>query len=122
MMCDIHGHSRKRNSFIYGCTTAANGSFLSWTKVRLLPRIMARRSEMFNYRNCKFKLENNKLGTARVVGWKEMTITNSFTLENSFYGYKHGDISNTIHYSKDHLRKMGVCLVDSLIELDTISR
>lgn len=77
---------------------------------------------MFNYRNCKFKLENNKLGTARVVGWKEMTITNSFTLENSFYGYKHGDISNTIHYSKDHLRKMGVCLVDSLIELDTISR
>lgn len=39
--CDIHGHSKKTNSFFYGCNTAANGGFLSWTIVRLLPRIFA---------------------------------------------------------------------------------
>ena len=31
--CDMHGHSKKKNSFIYGCNTAANGGFCSWTKV-----------------------------------------------------------------------------------------
>lgn len=39
--CDLHGHSKKKNSFFYGCNTAANGGFLSWTIVRLLPRIFA---------------------------------------------------------------------------------
>ena len=39
--CDVHGHSKKNNSFFYGCNTAANGGFLSWTIVRLLPRIFA---------------------------------------------------------------------------------
>lgn len=39
--CDLHGHSKKNNSFFYGCNTAANGGFLSWTIVRLLPRIFA---------------------------------------------------------------------------------
>ena len=40
--CDLHGHSKKKNSFFYGCNTAANGGFLSWTIVRLLPRIFAK--------------------------------------------------------------------------------
>jgi hypothetical protein len=40
--CDLHCHSKKKNSFIYGCNTAANGGFTSWTKTRLLPRILAR--------------------------------------------------------------------------------
>ena len=31
--CDLHGHSKKLNSFVYGCNTAANGGFSSWTKV-----------------------------------------------------------------------------------------
>jgi hypothetical protein len=41
IFCDIHGHSKKKNAFFYGCNTAANGGFLSWTIVRLLPRIFA---------------------------------------------------------------------------------
>ena len=39
--CDLHGHSKKKNSFFYGCNTSSNGGFLSWTIVRLLPRIFA---------------------------------------------------------------------------------
>jgi len=39
--CDLHGHSKKKNAFFYGCNTAANGGFLSWTIVRLLPRVFA---------------------------------------------------------------------------------
>ena len=87
LFCDIHGHSRKRNSFLYGNKLAANGGFLSWTKVRLLPRILAKKSEMYSYKGSKFKVEKCKRNTARVVCWDELKITNSFTLENSFYGY-----------------------------------
>ena len=32
IFCDIHCHSRKLNSFFYGCNTAANGGITSWTK------------------------------------------------------------------------------------------
>lgn len=91
LYCDLHGHSRKRNSFIYGCNRAANGGFNSWTKVRLLPRILARNSHVFDINSCKFKVEKSKMGTARVVVWKDFEVTNSFTLENSFHGFDYGE-------------------------------
>ena len=85
--CDLHCHSKKKNSFIYGCNTAANGGFTSWTKTRLLPRIFARQTPIFNFKDCRFRIDPDKLGTARVIVWREFGVTNSFTLENSFYGY-----------------------------------
>ena len=89
--CDLHCHSKKKNSFIYGCNTAANGGFTSWTKVRLLPRILAKLTPLFNIKDCRFRIDTSKLGTARVIVWKEFGVTNSFTLENSFYGYEYGN-------------------------------
>eukprot|EP00356_Strombidium_inclinatum_P001494 CAMPEP_0170508728 /NCGR_PEP_ID=MMETSP0208-20121228/63215_1 /TAXON_ID=197538 /ORGANISM="Strombidium inclinatum, Strain S3" /LENGTH=430 /DNA_ID=CAMNT_0010791783 /DNA_START=277 /DNA_END=1568 /DNA_ORIENTATION=+ len=80
---DLHGHSRKLNSFFYGCNRAANGGFNSWTKVRLLPRILAGLNPVFDLTSCKFKVEKSKFGTGRVVVWKQFEVTNSFTLENS---------------------------------------
>jgi hypothetical protein len=52
---------------------------------------MARNSHLFSLKDCKFKVEKHKLGTARVVAWKEFKITNSFTLENSFHAYDYGE-------------------------------
>lgn len=91
VFCDLHGHNRKNNSFIYGCNKAANGGFCSWTKVRLLPRILATKTAMFSYNDCRFRVESWKQRTARVVVWKELGITNSFTLESSFFGHRRGD-------------------------------
>ena len=93
LFCDLHGHSKKMNAFIYGCNTAANGGFTSWTKVRLLPRVIAKRSSLFSYPDCRFMVKPDKQGTGRVVVWKEFGITNSFTLETSLYGYKIGEIT-----------------------------
>ena len=91
LYCDMHGHSKKKNAFIYGCNTAAEGGFNSWTKVRVFPRILAKNTFMFNLKDCKFKVEKSKIGTARVVVWKEFKVTNSITLENSYYGYDFGE-------------------------------
>ena len=90
LFCDLHAHSKKNNAFIYGCNTASDGGFTTWTKVRLFPRILARLSPYFNYEACKFRVEKGKLGTGRVVIWKEFGVTNSFTLETSFHAYRKG--------------------------------
>ena len=96
IFCDMHGHSKKKNCFFYGCNTAANGGFLSWTIVRLLPRILAKKTHFFSYKDCRFKVEPYKFGTGRVVAWKQFLITHSFTLESSFYGYDFGDDSQKL--------------------------
>jgi hypothetical protein len=111
----LHGHSRKKNSFIYGCNTAANGGFNSWTKVRLYPRILAKNCHMFNIGDCKFKVSKSKFGTARVVVWKEFKVTNSFTLENSFWGYEYGE-DQINEYTVGDYRELGVELAKGIWE------
>lgn len=114
--CDIHGHSKKQNAFFYGCNTAANGGFLSWTIVRLLPRIFAQKSHMFNIRDCRFKVEPYKIGTGRVVAWKQFQITHSFTLENSFYGYERGE-DEVVQFTDEDYQTIGAKFVESIYEM-----
>ena len=114
LFCDLHGHSRKLNSFIYGCNRVAHGSFCSWTKVRLMPRIIARKTPLFSYKDCKFQVENDKKRTARVVIWKEFGITNSFTLESSSFGYVHGDEIRP--FTIEDYSSIGECFLHSLLE------
>ena len=112
--CDLHGHSRKLNSFIYGCNKAANGGFCSWTKVRLLPRILATKTPLFSYNDSNFRVVNSKQSTARVVVWKELGVTNSFTLESSFFGYMRGN-EITPFTIKDYY-EIGYTFLKSLVE------
>ena len=116
--CDLHCHSKKKNSFIYGCNTAANGGFTSWTKVRLFPRILARVTPLFNIKDCRFRIDPSKLGTARVIVWKEFGVTNSFTLENSFFGYEHG--KEIVKFDPQHYREIGESLINTLHEYRTM--
>lgn len=119
IFCDLHGHSKKRNSFFYGCNTAANGGFLSWTIVRLLPRIFAKLTHMFNYKDCRFRVEPYKIGTARVVAWKQFQITHSFTLENSFYGYDIGEDETRVFSAQDY-KDVGVKFSMAIYEMHSV--
>ena len=110
----MHGHSRKKNSFIYGCHRAADGGFNSWTKVRLFPRILASMNKVFDLNSCKFKVEKGKLGTGRVVVWKDYEVTNSFTLENSFHGYDQGD--DFRYFDVKDFMQLGHDIINSLSE------
>ena len=86
IFCDLHGHNRLPNAFVYGCHKAANQGLLSWTKTRLLPKIIASVTPIFDFKACRFKIDKYKLNTARVVCWNELKITNSFTFEISMFG------------------------------------
>ncbi len=61
--CDLHGHSKLFNSFIYACHKGTIGTLCSWTQVRLLPRILAKRCHMLDYNQCSFRVEPSKVRT-----------------------------------------------------------
>jgi hypothetical protein len=67
-----------------------------------LPRIFAKKTHLFSFKDCRFKVEPYKLGTGRVVAWKQFLVTHSFTLENSFYGYDFGEDQYKLFTEKDY--------------------
>lgn len=90
LFCDIHGHSRKHNVFMYGCSVRPTElidqrrNFLA----QLIPVLMTMRQDVFSYRDCRFVMEKSKAATARIVMYKDLGIINSYTLESTFFGPK----------------------------------
>lgn len=82
---DMHGHSRKKNIFMYGPQYPIHDA--RYLKLRVLPKLMSEQSEMFRYFGCKFSVQRSKERTARVVLHRQFNIMNCFTLESSFHGY-----------------------------------
>lgn len=85
---DIHGHSRKKNAFMYGCEYGPYefNSRAQNALIRLFPALMAQKNKCFNFKDCSFKCEKSKEETGRIVCFKEIGIRHSFTLESTFYG------------------------------------
>ena len=77
LVCDLHGHSRKKNIFMYGNSGRVNDRL----KERIFPTLMDKNCDIFN-----IAVQKAKESTARVAIWKELGITNTFTLEASFCG------------------------------------
>jgi len=81
--CDFHGHSRAKNSFIYGCN---NSSKEKKHREKIFPLLFSRKCDEFSFDDCSFNIHKAKESTARVVLWKENLLINSFTMETSFCG------------------------------------
>ncbi|XP_055956157.1 cytosolic carboxypeptidase 2 [Patella vulgata] len=94
LYCDLHGHSRKQNVFMYGNNKIIDqdsptgvDAAQSFIAERLFPWLMAVKSpEKFSFKSCKFQIKRCKESTGRVVMWRQMKIPNSFTLEATFSG------------------------------------
>lgn len=65
LFVDIHGHSKKKASFMYGCVSP---------KVpyvgKELPYILSRRMSHFSYYTCNFATPRSKEGTSRITLWR----------------------------------------------------
>lgn len=105
---DIHGHSMKKNVFLYGCDpyeqqhskASAKANALGDDKFamlqrklfsRLFPRILceppsAGSVSNFQFRDCSYTIQKSKAGTGRVVCWRSMGILAAYTIEISFCG------------------------------------
>ncbi|EAR84316.2 zinc carboxypeptidase family protein (macronuclear) [Tetrahymena thermophila SB210] len=117
IFCDLHGHSMKKHAFFYGCNKTSDGGASTWTQVRLIPRILSKKNHLFSIKDCKFRVTDDKKNTARVICWNELKISNSFTLETSFFGYD--DLQNDgkpTHFTTQDLSNLGKSLCESIVE------
>jgi hypothetical protein len=71
LFVDIHGHSREKNLFLYGCQNPnallPKSQQKSVThKEKVLPLIMQRTMDWFGFNECNFTIHKSKEATARV--------------------------------------------------------
>jgi len=84
---DMHGHSRKRNVFMYGCSyQEKDNQFRNNNLIKIVPSLMAQTNPTtFSFSDCKFANEKDKESTGRIVVFKELGIMTSYTLETTYY-------------------------------------
>ncbi|KAB0341322.1 hypothetical protein FD754_018248 [Muntiacus muntjak] len=114
LYCDLHGHSKKENIFMYGCDGSDRCKAL-YLQQRIFPLMLSKNCpNKFSFSSCKFNIQKSKEGTGRVVMWK-MGIRNSFTMEATFCGSTLGDKRGT-HFNTKDLESMGYHFCDSLLD------
>ena len=68
MFIDMHGHSRRKNVFFYGCSKKENG--ISDPKPKMFPYLMEQLFGAYKFDYCSFAIQKDKEGTARITMWK----------------------------------------------------
>lgn len=86
LFVDLHGHSRKKNIFMYG-----NNIQTDWAGTRIFPFIMSKLLDYFSYNYSRFNYSKYKEATAWISLFKELKIPNIFTMEASFLGADTGE-------------------------------
>ena len=122
MFCDFHGHSRKRNIFVYGCERKERdgGFHLGFPSYRIMekvfPKILSDTApDLFSMVESSFKVQKSKESTVRVVCWRELGLTNSYTLEATFAGADCGAYAG-MHFQTSHLEEMGEAFCKGLLD------
>ncbi|XP_009885965.1 PREDICTED: cytosolic carboxypeptidase 4 [Charadrius vociferus] len=116
VFCDYHGHSQKKNVFLYGCSikeTLWQAGCMVDTAVitedvgyRTLPKILDKVAPAFVMNSCSFLVEKSRESTARVVVWKEMGVLRSYTMESTYCGCSHG-LYKGLQLGTQELEEMG---------------
>lgn len=101
LFCDLHGHSRRKNIFMYG-----NNNQSAPEQVRLFPFIMSKLLSYFSYDFSRFVVQRSKESTARVALWRELKLSAVYTMEASFCGADRGPLAGE-HFSTEHLEECG---------------
>ncbi|XP_005091886.1 cytosolic carboxypeptidase 1 isoform X2 [Aplysia californica] len=126
--CDYHGHSRRKNIFMYGCSPAqswiandtqnpvcTNGK-MNDTSFKALPRLLHSSCPSFCQQNCSFVVERVKESTARVVVWRHIGVVKSYTMESSYCGCDQGKYKD-MHMNTSMLEEMGHKFCETLVRL-----
>jgi hypothetical protein len=108
MFIDMHGHSRKKNVFFYGCCQEGE-KLIDNFQPKAFPFLMGKLHDAFNYHDCSFTIQPDKEGTARVTLWNELKINEIFTLEASFCSSAKGN-----NYLEADYQKMGQKLSEGI--------
>ena len=66
LFCDLHGHSRRKNVFMYGCNFPKAPE-----ETRIFPFMLSKLCPYFCFEYSKFGVQKSKESTARVAMFKE---------------------------------------------------
>jgi cytosolic carboxypeptidase protein 2/3 len=110
VFCDIHGHNKKKNIFLYGCPVI-DGS----RKELIFPLIMSKNCDVFSYKDCSWAIPKDRENCARVIVWKEFGMVNSFTLEISYLGPSMGKYE-CYHFNLSLFHHMADALLKSIYD------
>ncbi|KAJ8417434.1 hypothetical protein AAFF_G00286610 [Aldrovandia affinis] len=126
VFCDYHGHSRKKNVFLYGCSVKETlwqaGSMVNTNTLkedpghRTIPKTLDRIAPAFSFNSCNYLVEKSRASTARVVVWREMGVVRSYTMESTFNGCDQG-IYKGLQVGSGELEEMGLKFCQSLLPL-----
>lgn len=109
MFVDLHGHSRRKNIFMYGNNIKERPH-----ATRVFPYILSKLCDFFSFESSRFSMSKYKESTARITMFKELNIPNIFTMEASFCGADKGQLAGN-HFSSDHFMLAGRKLMESLL-------
>uniref|UniRef100_A0A4W5KMI3 Cytosolic carboxypeptidase 1 n=1 Tax=Hucho hucho TaxID=62062 RepID=A0A4W5KMI3_9TELE len=126
VFCDYHGHSRKKNVFMYGCSlketvwetniSATSCELHEDLGYRTLPKILSQMAPAFSMASCSFVVERSKEATARVVVWREIGVQRSYTMESTLCGCDQGKYKG-LQIGTRELEEMGAQFCVALLRL-----
>ena len=114
LYCDLHGHSRKMNVFMYGCDDKKKPRPMT----RIFPKLLSWNTlgkKYLSFQDCSFAVKKARETTARVVVAKEQGIPNSYTVEGTFAGTNFGGLKD-MHMNGNHFQEMGYAICDTLLD------
>lgn len=130
VFCDYHGHSRKKNVFMYGCSvketvwqsniSATSSDLQEDLGYRALPKILSQIAPAFNMASCSFVVERSKESTARVVVWREIGVQRSYTMESTLCGCDQGKYKG-LQIGTRELEEMGAQFCVALLRLKRLT-
>ena len=106
---DLHGHSRRKNIFMYGNNLSDDPS-----ATRIFPFIMSKLTDYFSFKYSRFSMTKSKETTARISLFRELGIPCIYTMEASFWGADQGELKG-LHFNTEHFNKIGGNLLHALI-------
>lgn len=112
MYLDFHGHSQKKNTFVYGPSYAICQP--EYFKCKVLPRMVSLRTEMFRYYSCVWKIPEDKKSTGRAVLFEELMIPYVYTVESSIGIYYDANTLTSHEFSTSRWEEMGRKFGESL--------
>lgn len=83
LVIDLHGHTQKKQAFFFGCNEKSQPH-----RCRLLPYLLSKLSQSFDFGSANFHIDKSKLSTARITLFMLLKNCDVFTLETSQFGLK----------------------------------
>ncbi|XP_032434707.1 cytosolic carboxypeptidase 1 isoform X1 [Xiphophorus hellerii] len=130
VFCDYHGHSRKKNVFMYGCSvketvwqsniSATSSDLQEDLGYRTLPKILSQIAPAFSMASSSFVVERSKESTARVVVWREIGVKRSYTMESTLCGCDQGKYKG-LQISTRELEEMGAQFCLAMLRLKRLT-